>query len=585
MKIAFLEIAPAFSNQVKLPYSTSVIWSYCQTNSYIQQNFEVDIDDWIYIHEPVDVIFEKIKDCDIIGVSNFIWNQSINNQVCKKLKEYNKSVLIIYGGLGTPNDADNFLSQHDFIDVVVNGEGEYAFKEILLNYPNVKKIYKSERVSNIDEMPSPYLNGLFDQIVKHKSHSYNFEALIEPTRGCPYTCTFCEIGDTYFTKIKKQSTNKIFKELEWISNQKIDYMHIIDNNFGMLPLHDTITDHLIHLNSTNGYPNALNLTWAKNKKPILFSIAKKLQEAGLQKGVTIALQSMNNKTLEAIERSNSDNTNLKTLFKIFQKEKIPTYIELIMGLPLESAEEFKDNVYYLIDDLNYKNYIGMYVLSALPNTKFNDKHYIKEHKIKCVDTCPVFYHHTNPTDILQQETEKVVVETSVMKYNECIDLYVWRWFIITCHFLGWFRVFSSHLKQRYNISHKEFYTCLFEYITNNKSFIHYEYLITKELIKAVLKQKYPWGRGIEDVSSMYWEYEEATSIEIAKNKDAFYSIVDDFMYEYFTWDYNKNIRYDDILEVQINSMKDPYQHYNGNIEKWAVECLWWGRRNESFFNK
>ena len=60
-------------------------------------------------------------------------------------------------------------------------------------------------------MPSPYLNGLFDQIVKHKSHSYNFEALIEPTRGCPYTCTFCEIGDTYFTKIKKQSTNKIFK--------------------------------------------------------------------------------------------------------------------------------------------------------------------------------------------------------------------------------------------------------------------------------------------------------------------------------------------------------------------------------------
>jgi hypothetical protein len=30
-------------------------------------------------------------------------------------------------------------------------------------------------------------------------------------------------------------------------------------------------------------------------------------------------------------------------------------------------------------------------------------------------------------------------------------------------------------------------------------------------------------------------------------------------------------------------MKDPYLHYNGDIELWAKECLWWGRRNEKFF--
>ena len=30
-------------------------------------------------------------------------------------------------------------------------------------------------------------------------------------------------------------------------------------------------------------------------------------------------------------------------------------------------------------------------------------------------------------------------------------------------------------------------------------------------------------------------------------------------------------------------MKDPYVEYNGDIEKWAKECIWWGRRVEWFF--
>ena len=30
-------------------------------------------------------------------------------------------------------------------------------------------------------------------------------------------------------------------------------------------------------------------------------------------------------------------------------------------------------------------------------------------------------------------------------------------------------------------------------------------------------------------------------------------------------------------------MKDPYKHYDGDLEKWARECVWWGRRAERFF--
>ncbi len=30
-------------------------------------------------------------------------------------------------------------------------------------------------------------------------------------------------------------------------------------------------------------------------------------------------------------------------------------------------------------------------------------------------------------------------------------------------------------------------------------------------------------------------------------------------------------------------MKDPYDVYDGDLEKWARECMWWGRRTDRMF--
>ena len=84
----------------------------------------------------------------------------------------------------------------------------------------------------------------------------------------------------------------------------------------------------------------------------------------------------------------------------------------------------------------------------------------------------------------------------------------------------------------------------------------------------VFERKIPWGRKVSDVSSIYWEYEEATSIEIAKNKSQFYDEMFSFMGDY------------DLIEKQSMAMREP----GDDLEKYARECLWWGRRAEKFFN-
>ena len=126
----FFRDSSVFSNQVKLHIQLCHM-SHCLTNKVIKNNYELY--EWVYVHEDEDLIFEKIKKSDIIGVSNFVWNENINNSLCNRIKNYNKNVKIIYGGLGTPNDAKKFLKKYPFIDAIVNGEGEYAFEQILID--------------------------------------------------------------------------------------------------------------------------------------------------------------------------------------------------------------------------------------------------------------------------------------------------------------------------------------------------------------------------------------------------------------------------------------------------------------------
>ena len=120
-----------------------------------------------------------IKNPDIVAFSNFVWNTKINHRVAKTIKELYPNCLIIFGGLGNPNkkNVKAYLKQHDYIDLIVNGEGEITFEHILSSYLHGRSYEEisglssknfitkdRDRIKDIDTMPSPYLDGLFELI-------------------------------------------------------------------------------------------------------------------------------------------------------------------------------------------------------------------------------------------------------------------------------------------------------------------------------------------------------------------------------------------------------------------------------------
>jgi hypothetical protein len=89
-----------------------------------------------------------------------------------------------------------------------------------------------ERMDTLSGVPSPYIAGIFDDLVK-KYPDYYWNVTLETNRGCPYQCTFCDWGGLIASKMKKFDLHRIEDELKWIVQQKVGSIFIADSNLGI----------------------------------------------------------------------------------------------------------------------------------------------------------------------------------------------------------------------------------------------------------------------------------------------------------------------------------------------------------------
>ena len=75
-----------------------------------------------------------------------------------------------------------------------------------------------DRITDVDDIPSPYLNGMLDAY----GEAVEGTAIIETNRGCPYGCTFCDWGSATLSRIRKFDLDRVFAELEWCAAARRD---------------------------------------------------------------------------------------------------------------------------------------------------------------------------------------------------------------------------------------------------------------------------------------------------------------------------------------------------------------------------
>ncbi len=190
--------------------------------------------------------------------------------------------------------------------------------------------------------------------------------MIQSTRGCPFKCTFCCEGGSYFTKTPRYPQDRIVCEIEYIAKRvKTKDLYITDANFGMFPK-DVETAKTIRecQKKYKGYPLTVLTATAKTNKERTLEIVKIL---GPTLPAKASVQSTDVGVLEEIKRKNVSQDVLVNFSKKIEQEGGQSEAEIILCLEGDTKEKHFKSVTDMLD-ANMK-FIRLYQFILLPGTK------------------------------------------------------------------------------------------------------------------------------------------------------------------------------------------------------------------------
>ena len=277
------------------------------------------------------------------------------------------------------------MERDDHLDIVVVGEGEEVFYDLVAAYHNKKpladvpSIYHRENgeikqsgtrdvIQDLDSIPIPDWSLIdFNRYEKMMGQTPVFRkvAPISTTRGCPYACTYCH--ELFQKRFRVRSAQNIVEELEILNDLGVHDISVIDDIFNLYPERVIEIFNLIiqkNLKLRFYYPNGLRGDRMTHETidsmveggSILFSYALESGSRRIQKLVKKELRF--EPFYDAVDYT--------------IKKGVMVDMFLMVGFPTETKEEALSTIDFLMqwDEICFP-YLN--VLNAFPGTEIYDK--------------------------------------------------------------------------------------------------------------------------------------------------------------------------------------------------------------------
>lgn len=531
------QINNSYGNNAFLPYSVGLLWSFSATSDVVRMNYRLG--DILFLREDITSVVDRLESPGILALSCYIWNWSYNTQLASAVKSRYPECIVIMGGPEVPNRSDGFFMEHGFADVLVHGEGEVTFRDLLIELArdnpdlgsvdgisyrdaasNTVKTKTRMRIADLDEIPSPYTTGLFDQLVD-SNRNISFNASQETHRGCPYSCTFCDWGSAVMTKVRQFGTDRLMGEMEWFGSNGIDLLYNCDANYGIMKRDIELTMSMIGVKERfGGYPNKFRAAYAKKSNDKIFEIAKMLNDAGMNKGITLSMQSMDATTLDNVKRSNIRIDDFARLISVYRKGGIPTYTEVIIGLPGETLESFIRGLDEIIMAGQHDN-INAYMCMLLRNSEMADPSYIEKHGIKH-KRVPILSLHGSPMEMHIREMNDIVVSTNTMGYEDWKKANLIAIMVQSLHCLGLTNVLAMDYRARTG-GYMGLYLNLYDRFVDTDTVLGQQIRFIRKQLDTVFDDAGDWDLVDGMFGNVSWPLEEYLFLQILKQLDLFYS--------------------------------------------------------------
>ncbi len=550
-----------YGNSIYFPYAAGSLIAYAFNDPIISEN--CSFKGFIYKKSNINEVVQNLDSPFLVGFSCYVWNYEYNKRLAKKIKELFPHCITVFGGHQVCKNSD--VLKEDFVDYCIFGEGEENFKSLILSLitnedinsiPNLSykdkegiRFTKTKRME-IPERVSPYLNGYFDSLIENET--LLFSAILETNRGCPNKCAFCDWGNEK-AHVKIFDADLVKAEIDWMARNKIEYCYCADANFGMFKRDMEFVDYLIKANSETSYPQKFQATYSKNDSKTVFEITQKLNKVGMSKGATLSFQSMHQHVLNEIYRKNMPIESFHELMSLYSKNGISTYSELIIGLPGETYESFKNGIEQLLQCGQHMS-INFFNCELLVNSIMSDPEYIKAHKIEYCTTEQHQYHVVPPDNEIP-EISRIVVSTSSMPKDKWIESNILSVFVRAFHNLGLLQCIAIYLYFEKHIKYTDFYADLINWAKANESTVCGKvYRWLEEKYKEILKNSGSLTCVEPEYGNLTWPLDEGAFLKVVLELQKFYDETEEFIKSYFD---NKKL-FSQLLLYQKSVLKTPY---------------------------
>jgi radical SAM superfamily enzyme YgiQ (UPF0313 family) len=507
-----------------------MIWAYLKSYHDNHSKYKEKVN-WLLPLQDVSEINKFLSNpsnIHVLGLSNYMWNSQFNMKLAEEIKKINPNCLIVCGGPEfDTNNKENFKN----IDIYVPVEGEVTFSKILdclvsnQSWKEVGGIVYLED-NTIKRNPAlPYINDWFFSpllenkeyfeglIKKNKENSIETLLQFETTRGCPYSCTFCDWGGGIHTKVRSRPLEILKEEITWTGKNKIQKYFITDANFGFMKRDIDIAKHIVETKKKYNWPKSIVYQSAKNQTDRIIEVADILYKGSLTSSHMITVQSTDNHVLSNIERSNLPTSKQKFISAELNKRQVPVKSQIILGLPGDTLDKLKNTVNDLYE-MGVSREIEYFVFGLFPNAPANDPIYKEKYKLKTIQGyAPVYCRNLTTLEgydgrdlqicsgviNLNRESERkeyiwdmsnslseFVVSSYSYSKKEWAEMYTWINVLNGMVHDGLFKNIADFYNY-YGISYKEFFHYVIESFKIDKEF--------DDLYKYIIDQSFEFSTG------------------------------------------------------------------------------------------
>ena len=526
------------ADSVNLPYGIGALASYAWRFPDIAAAYELT--GIFVLREKTDDVLSRIGAPFLAGFSCFMWNMEYNKALAEKLKRRYPACTVVFGGPQIPADA-SVLEECPFVDVLIHNEGEVPFLRLLRALADGSPLSGVDSVSFRAEdgprttplvtakefdFPSPFGSGFYDRLLSEHPE-IEFVPVIETNRGCPNRCAYCSWA-TSDAPVRLFPLERVYADLEWVAAHKMEFLGVADANFGMFPRDERIVDYLIALHGRTGYPKKFQVSYAKDAPDRVFRITEKLNRAGLCKAVTLSFQTLSETAQANIGRTNISVDAYRDMLRRYTAAGIPTYTELILGMPGETKESFFNGIEELLEKGQHASLL-VHLCEWLPLSGMGKKAYLEKYGISYTKIPLNQPHAQISAEEELPEFSRVITATASMPQADWKRCALFSAAVSCFHHLGLMQLPALYLYFSCGVRYVDFYEALLSFL-----------LARGEGVFPALR------RRLDDLTEKHasavfsdprfgdvaWSFEEYAFLCTVYEKERFYAMMDPFLASY-----------------------------------------------------